>query len=50
MEQALIEIYGLRKNGGSLANRINSIARTNPDFAKQLLRGQELLKKVGYTE
>ena len=30
VEQALIEIHGLSKNGGTLMNRINSIARSNP--------------------
>jgi len=48
VEQALIEIHGLGKNGGTLLNRINSIARTRPDFAALLRRGQELLDSIGY--
>ncbi|WP_157232105.1 GIY-YIG nuclease family protein [Hyalangium minutum] len=48
VEQALIEIHGLGKNGGTLLNRINSIARTRPDFAALLRRGQELLNSIGY--
>jgi hypothetical protein len=49
VEQALIEIHGLSKNGGTLMNRINSIARSNPDYAALLRRGQEVLKSFGYT-
>lgn len=49
VEQALIEIHGLIKNGGTLMNRINSIARSNPTYATQLQRGLELLESVGYT-
>ena len=48
VEQTLIEIYGLGKNGGSLINKINSISRTNPNYSKQLERGYELLKSIGY--
>ena len=48
VEQALIEIYSLEKNGGTLVNKINSIAKTNPIYAKQLERGYELLKSIGY--
>jgi hypothetical protein len=48
VEQALIEVHGLGKNGGTLLNRINSIARTNPTYASQLARGQELLRSIGY--
>ncbi|WP_189493953.1 polymorphic toxin-type HINT domain-containing protein, partial [Formosimonas limnophila] len=48
VEQALIEINGLGKNGGILINKINSISRTNPSYAAQLQRGYELLKTVGY--
>jgi hypothetical protein len=48
VEQALIEIHGLGKNGGTLLNRINSLARTRPDFAALLRRGQELLQSIGY--
>lgn len=48
VEQALIEIHGLGKNGGSLLNRINSIAASNPEFAAMLQRGYDLLKSAGY--
>lgn len=44
----LIEIHGLGKNGGTLMNRINSIARTNPKYAAALRRGLELLESAGY--
>lgn len=46
LEQTLIELSGLEKNGGTLINKINSISKTNPDYAKQLQRGQELLEIV----
>lgn len=49
VEQALIEIHGLGKNGGTLLNRINAIARSNPKYAAMLRRGLELLESVGYT-
>jgi predicted short-subunit dehydrogenase-like oxidoreductase (DUF2520 family) len=48
IEQALIEIHGLGKNGGTLINKINSIGKSNPVYAEQLKRGYELLKQVGY--
>ncbi len=48
VEQALIEIHGLGKNGGTLLNMINSIAKSNPAYASQLERGYELLHSVGY--
>ena len=48
VEQVLIEIHGLMKNGGTLVNKINSIARTNPSYAQQLSRGLELLRGIGY--
>lgn len=47
-EQALIELHGLAKNGGSLINKINSIAKSNPVYAQYLRRGFELLKSAGY--
>lgn len=50
VEQALIEIHGLGKNGGTLLNRINAIARSNPKYAAMLRRGLELLESIGYTE
>lgn len=48
VEQALIEIHGLLKNGGTLMNKINSISNKNPSYVKQLERGYELLKSIGY--
>jgi hypothetical protein len=48
VEQALIEIHGLTKNGGTLLNRINSIARSNPRYAALVRRGRELLESIGY--
>jgi hypothetical protein len=48
VEQALIEIHGLGKSGGTLLNKINSIARSNPTYVAQVKRGYELLKSIGY--
>jgi hypothetical protein len=48
VEQVLIEFYGLGKNGGTLLNKINSIASRNPEYAAAIARGRELLKFVGY--
>ncbi len=48
VEQALIEIHGLARNGGSLLNRINSIDRANPRYAALVRRGRELLETIGY--
>ncbi|WP_291529133.1 DUF6443 domain-containing protein [Bacteroides sp. UBA939] len=48
IEQALIEIHGLGKNGGTLLNKINSISPKNPVYAAQLQRGLELLKSIKY--
>ncbi len=47
VEQALIEIHRLGKEG-TLLNKINSIAKSNPIYAKQLQRGYELLHSIGY--
>lgn len=48
VEQTLIEIHGLGKNGGTLLNQINSIATSNPAYASQLQRGYQLLQSIGY--
>ncbi|MEX2112558.1 MAG: hypothetical protein WD845_05195 [Pirellulales bacterium] len=48
VEQALIKIHGLQRSGGTLENRINSIAKSNPKYAHQLKRGFELLQSIGY--
>jgi len=50
VEQALIELYGLQKNGGTLLNRINSIARSNPKYANLLRRGKEILETLKNVE
>ena len=43
----MIEKFGLGK-GGTLLNKINSIAKDNPVYAESLKRGMELLKQAGY--
>jgi len=48
VEQALIEYYKLGKSGGTLLNKINSIARTNPAYAELLQRGNVILKNIGF--
>jgi hypothetical protein len=48
VEQALISGYGPGKNGGQLLNKINSIRKTRPEYAKLLQRGYDLLKKSDY--
>ena len=48
VEQALIEHHGLIRNGGTLLNRINSIARTNPIYEQAINRGSEILRNTGY--
>lgn len=45
VEQVLIEFYKLGKNGGSLLNKINSIAKTNPKYAAAIKQGWELIQK-----
>lgn len=49
VEQALIEMHGIG-NAGTLLNKINSIASTNPGYARALAHGLELLEKVGYVK
>ncbi|HEY1742945.1 MAG TPA: RHS repeat-associated core domain-containing protein [Granulicella sp.] len=54
VEQVLIENHGLStgfgSNGqpGTLLNKINSIASTNPTYAQSLQRGAQILQQVGY--
>jgi len=48
VEQTLIEIHGLERAGGTLINRINSIASSNPAYASALQRGYELLQSIGF--
>ena len=47
-EQALIELHGLAKNGGTLVNKINSIARSNPTYQAAKELGDAILKELGY--
>lgn len=48
VEEALIVIEKLEKNGGSLVNKIHSISAKNQDYGARLQRGLELLETVGY--
>jgi RHS repeat-associated protein len=48
IEQALIELYRLGRNGGTLVNQINSIARTRPYYAQAVARAREVLRAAGY--
>ena len=48
VEQVLIEDFGLAKNGGTLLNRINSIAASNPIYTNSVRVGAQILKSVGY--
>ncbi len=50
VEQTLIEMHKLEKNGGTLINKINSIAESNPKYHKALVRGSEILQEAGYIE
>jgi hypothetical protein len=47
IEQILIEHFGLGKTGGSLLNKINSIASTNPIYASSKATGTSLLHNLG---
>jgi predicted GIY-YIG superfamily endonuclease len=47
VEQVLIEAHGLVKEGGTLTNKINSIARSNPSYAQSLQRGQQIVQAAG---
>jgi filamentous hemagglutinin len=47
VEQVLIEQYGLGRNGGTLLNKINSIATSNPAYGASIARGKQLLALVG---
>jgi RHS repeat-associated protein len=48
VEQALIEQHGLAKNGGTLLNKINSIAQSNPKYSNAVQFGKQLLVSIGY--
>lgn len=45
LEQALIEKYGMIKNGGTLINKINSIASSNPIYEKAVKWEFNFIKK-----
>jgi filamentous hemagglutinin len=47
VEQQLIERYGLIKNGGTLINKINSIATSNSIYVSSVARGQQILAMAG---
>jgi hypothetical protein len=47
-EQALIEHHGLARDGGTLLNRINTIAKTSSRYGQWLQRGIDLLTQAGY--
>lgn len=46
VEQTLIELYGLE----NLYNKINSIGPNNPIYYYAILRGAEILNKIGYVK
>lgn len=48
VEQTLIEIHKLSKDGGTLMNKINSIAKTHEEYADALRRGYDLLNQAWY--
>jgi len=48
VEQALIEIHKLGKNGGTLLNKINSISPSNPIYSEAVERGMSILRSIGY--
>jgi hypothetical protein len=48
VEQALIEVHGLAKNGGSLTNKINSISRTNAIYDGAVAFGRQLIQYITY--
>ncbi|WP_189799674.1 RHS repeat-associated core domain-containing protein, partial [Sulfuricella sp. T08] len=48
VEQVLIESHGLSKDGGTLMNKINSIAPLNAIYEGAKQRGADLLKLIGY--
>ena len=46
IEQALIERFGLGSQGGTLLNKINSIATSNSKYVDAIARGRELLQNI----
>jgi RHS repeat-associated protein len=49
VEQALIEQFGLQKNGGALLNKINSISPSNPTYKELVQFGRQLLQSINYS-
>jgi hypothetical protein len=47
VEQALIDVHKLGKDGGTLINKINSIATTNPKYKDLTEQGLKILKQLG---
>jgi hypothetical protein len=47
VEQVLIDTFGLGKNGGTLLNKINTIATSNPTYTQAIARGRDILKIIG---
>ena len=47
VEQAMINRHGLGKYGGTLTNKINSVARTDPLYRLYAWRGERLLRGAG---
>jgi hypothetical protein len=47
-EQALILLYRLERLGGTLMNRINSIAPARPEYFPLVETGKQFLEKTGY--
>jgi filamentous hemagglutinin len=48
VEQVLIEKFQLAKNGGTLLNKINSIASSNAIYADAIRIGTQILKSAAY--
>ena len=44
LEQALIEHYKFRRDGGTLLNKINSISRKNPIYEEAIKVGNSYIK------
>jgi len=48
VEQVLIEIHGLAKQGGTLLNKINSVAKKSPFYNEAVSFGKKVLEAVNY--
>ena len=49
VEQALMALYGRKKNGGKLLNDRHSISPNNPDFSSRIKDGMQTLKASGFS-